>query len=353
MMLLLFTGVFAQDIEDVRRITKSYKATSGTTIEVSNKYGMIHIGSWDKDSVKIEIEMIARGKNQKKLMKVKEGIDFKFVHSQHYIIVRSVFEGAGRNLLRDFTGAVIPNADESVEINYQVYLPRKCNLEVDNKYGDVYTDDLDGNIEITIAYGNLKAHNFSGNTEINLSFGDADINEIKAGRITLNYSDIDIEKAGRISMTTKSSEVCIEDVQSLRINSRRDKYMLRKVGTLNGSSSFSTLTVTLLSERVYSDLKYGSIDVKKVGSDFSRINVNSKYTDVFLNFPPESRNYEIEMTYTKTRVVFPRTLKNVKNEMTDKRDEIYKMTGVSGSQPKPEGRIIINAVAGEVVIYHQ
>ena len=47
----------AQPYERSKEETRSFKVYKQTTLEIYNKYGNIHLFPWEKDSVKIKIEL--------------------------------------------------------------------------------------------------------------------------------------------------------------------------------------------------------------------------------------------------------------------------------------------------------
>ena len=45
--------------EETRKITKSYSVKPDAAVDIHNKYGEIKLETWDKDSVRIEVELRA------------------------------------------------------------------------------------------------------------------------------------------------------------------------------------------------------------------------------------------------------------------------------------------------------
>ncbi len=183
--------VQGQKSELSKKVYRTYAAFRDTRTEITNKYGMVHINTWNKDSVMFEVTMIVRAKDEYKTKKLMNEIDVSFVQSSHFIVAKTLFLNSSRNMVNDFTGSVI-GQEKNIEINYIVFLPSGANLKVENKFGDIYCDDLAGNVTIDLSYGSLKAHDFNSTATISLSFGDAVINEIKNGILTANYGDFTI-----------------------------------------------------------------------------------------------------------------------------------------------------------------
>jgi hypothetical protein len=77
--------VLAQFTES-KQISKRYKISPETRIEITNKYGNIKINTWEKDSVVFDIKIKVEDKKLSRLEKQISGIDFDFINSQHFII---------------------------------------------------------------------------------------------------------------------------------------------------------------------------------------------------------------------------------------------------------------------------
>ena len=74
--LILINCVHAQVYTD--RQVRDYKTTKHSTIEVYNKYGKVHVKTWDKDSVRFEINLRVQTSSADKLQKLKDQISFDF-----------------------------------------------------------------------------------------------------------------------------------------------------------------------------------------------------------------------------------------------------------------------------------
>jgi hypothetical protein len=190
-----------------KQISKRFKISPETRIEITNKYGNIKINTWEKDSVVFDIKIKVEDKKLSRLEKQISGIDFDFINSQHFIIARSKV-GENRSTFEkevlNFKETVL-QADGKIEIDFTVWMPKTNQLKVENKFGDIYVDDFVGDIDINLSNGNLKAHDFSGKTNLKLSFGDATINQLKTGKLDCNYSEVYIKKADKLQIVSKSS----------------------------------------------------------------------------------------------------------------------------------------------------
>ncbi|MFO7658152.1 MAG: hypothetical protein R6W78_13920 [Bacteroidales bacterium] len=325
--------------EYTKRIEKSYKVNNSTTVDVINKYGKIHVVTWEKDSVRFDIRLKIKASSDSRLNKLKNTIDFDFTGTEYYVVAKTRIgtnSGAIFSDLADIAGSLMPS-DNKVTIDYIVMMPRHINLKLENKFGDVYIDDLDGNIRLTLSNGELKANELTGNTIISLSSADAVINSVKDGKISVSYSNFHVKTVDKLIIDSRSSVINIEKAGFLKITSRRDKFHLPEISELYGESYFSNFTLHNLQKEMNFNLKYGNLSVEEISRGFSFIQVVSEYTDLDLVFA-RGATYEIDITHHNDVIFnYPMQLANLQTKVINP-DEKQKLTygriGTAGASSK-------------------
>ncbi|MDX1284917.1 MAG: DUF4097 family beta strand repeat-containing protein, partial [Draconibacterium sp.] len=286
---------------ETKEMTKHFKVTPETQIEISNKYGKVEINTWDKDSVVIEIKIRVEEKKLSKLEQSIKNIDFNITDSQHYLIVRTDVEknktGLGREITR-FKESLL-SSDGNIQVDYTVWMPDKNELKVENKFGDIFIGDYLGEVEINLSNGNLKAHDFEGDLSLILNFADATINSVAKGRLDCNFSELYVKKAESLRIKSKSTDFEFGELKDLNAESRRDKFRIRIADLVDARSSFTNFRINELTDRLNIRSEYGDIEVEETAQDFSNINIESKSTDINLYFN-ESSNFNFEIIHTKS-----------------------------------------------------
>ena len=296
--------ISAQNYTENRSVTKRFKVSPGVTLDINNKYGKVEISTWNKDSVKIEASLSINTTSASKIMKLRNSIDFDFSATTHYIIAKTVFKSSGNSIVDELKTLAesIVSTNSGIKIDYMVTTPKNINLRLTNKYGDVYADDLEGDIQIIISNGGLKAGNLIGNVTVDLSFGNGYIDKIDKGRLVLSYADVSLKSAERLTIESKSSKVTIDNAQSLKLQTRRDKLNLGTVSFIAGDSYFSDVRVTNLIEELNLNARFGTISIETIRRGFSFVNVSSEYTDVDLFFE-RSNTFLFDITYNKEALI--------------------------------------------------
>ena len=340
--------VFGQTVEKSKTLSRSFALGSDTEIEISNKYGNIHLITWEKDSVRFEIELKVKGPKQSKVDKTFSYIDFNFQSTKYYIIVQTVFQGSSFwNDVSDLTGTVF-SSNTKTTINYTVYLPTDALLKIINKYGNIYATDHSGKVDIELSNGDLKAHHFSGNTSIKTEFGTSNIHQIDEGKLNINYGELFLDGGENLSIQSKSSEIHLTAVDALQVDSKRDKYYITKVNAMHGSTYFSRLTIDEIGHSFDISTKYGDIDIKGFSDEFTAFNIKTLDSDVILHFT-DDKQYQLKIIVDgETQVYYSSDITNIKSKDLNDKEKHIEVDCVVGENTSKVIPMTINSQAGSL-----
>lgn len=348
LLVLLIPILALAQFTESKQISKRFKATPETRVEITNKYGKIKINTWDKDSVVFDIKIRVEDKKLSKLEKLVDDVNVDFTGSQHFIIARTKV-GESRSSIEkeilNFKESVF-QSDGKIEIDYTVWLPKSNPLKVENKFGDIYIGDYSGDIDINLSNGNLKSHDFSGKTKLNLSFGDATINKMKSGTLDCNYSEIYIKEAVNLQIVSKSSEFEITEINEINADSRRDKFRINLIENLTAKGSFTNYRITEFNSTLNLKTEYGDLDIEKIDTGFKSVYIESKSMDINLGFNEKSE-FGFEITHVKCETSFPGKMTIKNKEVLDEKENKVQLTGNFGSNAKTT-KLFINAAGGGI-----
>jgi hypothetical protein len=212
---------------------------------------------------------------------------------------------------------------------------------LNNKFGDIYMDDLEGQVDIELSNGVLKANRLVGNSSIALSFANGMINSLGSCTMDLSYSDMVLGEVNQLDLSSKSSKLNVDSVNVVKMDSRRDKLYFKKVEYFYGKSNFTQVWIYdfLRESDVY--MKYGKLTIEHVIPAFSKIYVESDYTDVSLYFDPEtSLGFDI-LHHEKSVLRLPG--KDVVAEESFDGKDHYTTVGTMGTGD-PVGKVHIDAL---------
>ena len=294
--LLPCTAARSQNHTDKRSVSRYYPATLETTLEIRNKYGKIQVETWEKDSVAIHADIFLTESSASKLRKLQDDIHIDFTATGTYIMAKTMIESEKGRLARELKSIenILTGTNKQVEINYRVQVPGYLDVVLQNKFGDIYMDDLGGRLDIDLSNGVLNANRIEGNSTINLSFANGMIRSLGSATLDISYSDLTMGRANQLDMDSKSSTINLDSVNVLKINSRRDKFYFKKVEYLYGNSSFSQVWVYDFIRESDLYMKYGGLTIENIRAGFSRIFVESDYTDISFYLERDNRiNFDI------------------------------------------------------------
>jgi hypothetical protein len=179
-------------------------------------------------------------------------------------------------------------------------------------------------------------------------FCDAKINSIVSGSIDASFSEISIGESGDISINSISSKYDIKKAGIIRGESKRDKFFIENIESLQGNAYFTDYNVNNLRKELNLTTRYGSVSTEQIEKGFELITINSSYSDLSLRFDPGT-SYNIDIRHTNAFLVLPD--KNIKTEQKalneDKKE--YITSGTFGKNPGI-AKVKIDANRGNIYI---
>lgn len=350
--LLAVNLAFGQVYERSRNETKSFRVYPQTSLEIVNKYGNINLFNWSKDSVRIEIKAEVKASKQQKADKLFEFIDFEFSDSKYYIVAKTQLrqnQGSFWAELSDLANTVF-SGNNKIQVDYDVYLPADMELKLENKFGNIYCTNYQGNLSINLSNGDLKANDLTGDTDIAVSFGNASINTIKVATIELNYAELKLKTADELTIESKSSEIEIEKLSRLQINSRRDQLEIDEVDILSGETSFTYITLENLLTEIKLTSTYGDLNIQHIAPGFHKIEMDAKYTDIRFAFSGQPRA-EVKVDYTETTgLYYPDSFSGLTHQEITEKDGRHLLSGKIGNPEANRQIISVSVQSGKVTL---
>jgi hypothetical protein len=324
--------------------------TRESTLEISNKYGRIEITPWNKDSAYIRAEIKAYAKDRSKVSKMFDGISVNINDSKYLVRAQTEFTSNINTLFESFKGMTskIIQYDSHIEINYYIKIPEYLNLKIDNKYGDVYMENTTGELRITISNGSFKAGSIGKNSSINMVFCDANINSIVSGNLDASFSEVTIGTSEDLSVNSISSKYNIKKAGILRGESKRDKFFIEDIGSLQFNAYFSDYKLNNLKKEVNLTTRYGSLNADFIDKEFESVNINSNYSDISLIFD-QGASYNIDIRHLNAFLVLPdKNIKSEKKALNEEKKE-YLTSGTVGKSPG-KSMVKIDATRGNIYL---
>jgi len=285
-MIFMVITIHAQSVKMEKKYQEIFEAKSTDKLEISNKYGEIIINTWVSDSVKIDAVVLAEGKSQEIVNREISRVEVTIRKVGGLIAgVTKVDQGKGRSVFGDLVTQV-EDISKSVlgsnrlAINYEVWIPEYLTIDLDNKFGDIYLDNLKGKVAINLNQGDLRANRIESDLILKHSLGKHTIAFVRNADLNLRGVSSKINELERLVIQSGSSEVWIEKVSHLQLDSRNDKYQVLFANSIVGTGNFTDLNLEVLTKAADLDFIYGKIYLAQPNRNFDQIKIVAKSTDV-------------------------------------------------------------------------
>lgn len=356
---LLTLGLFALTANDVqaaddkkdftKTIKKEFPISPNGNVSITNKYGKVDVSTWDRDRVKVEVKITVRAKDEETAQTGFDRIEIHFSDTPNSLSAKTEITEAESSIWTMWNY----NSNIDFNIDYQVFMPASCNLDLSNKYGDSFIAALTGNTSITVKYGNFNLDGADGDLKINLGYGNGTIKEAKDVSVTGKYCSLKFEEAGDVDIESKYSKIQIEEASSIETVSKYDHYDISKAVSVRNEGKYDNFKIGQIDNIVvvskYTDfkvdhlingadceMKYGGARFNRVEKDFSEINLVGNHTDFKVKVDDDA-NYHFDADTDYAGLKYPSNMKVI---ILDKDGSKKEMSGYCG---KKDAKSIIKA----------
>ncbi|MFB6342653.1 hypothetical protein ACE1ET_13070 [Saccharicrinis sp. FJH62] len=346
LMLLIPLGLMASGIEETLITVRSYKVDPDTKLEVFNKYGTIHINTWQKDSVIIKASEYYKAEDKKQLDKLKSSVDFTITKTRYIINVKTVFSDPAKDLLNFIPLDLKSNTETKVDL--EIWMPEAISLTLEHRYGDVFIGTMTGDAFIDVAHGQFKAYNMFGKLKLNAAYCNSTIRFTEDAIISARFGEMTLDSAGKINIESRSADIVIGEANLLEINGRNDDIYIQSCDELHLDGYFSKLNADEISGNVYSKTTYGNLNLNFPEHYENSITIYSNYTDIGLTFAAEDGMLPVSILHQKSRFMYSSSNTHLKEEKISGKDVIYKSTGTIGTGGMLNGNLSVEMFSGEL-----
>lgn len=335
----LATGLWANTAlakEFKRKIEKQYTATEQTLLEIENRpNGDVSIKDWDKDKIHFEIVIRVNTSSQEKAEKIFEKIEIDFAQEGNHI-------KAETQLSDDFN-----RVDYSV--NYDVFVPKYIKLNLTNKFGDVFINELTGKSDITVKYGILRINkllddNSKPRSRIVLAYSNGSkIKQCNWLTVNMAHSKLTIDQSQALAIISKHSKLEAGQNSSLVAESKHDSYKLGELNNLVLEAGYSSVRADQINNKFILQTKYGSCKVGYIPQNFEEIKIEAKYTDVKIGID-QNAAYTLDAETKYGDIDFAQSDKNRLNK--ERQGTEYKVYGTVGGS-NASAKVVVRTKYGK------
>ena len=338
--IILSFQVQASKEEYSRKVSKSFDVNSDATLSVTNKFGKIHCENWDRNTISIEVTITLDASSEEKAEKYFNRIDISLSGNSSRVTAKTSFEN---NLFN--------NNSDDFSIDYMINMPKTINVELNNKFGDIIIDEVEGTAKIDLGYGEIKAKRFTNATnEIEIKFSEGFIGYIHQADLKLQYSELEISEAGKLIADTKFSEISLGFIDVLTLETAYDEISIGHARDIDLEANFSEIEIKNLKERLTADCDYGELTVKNIEKDFILIDLENSFSEATIGFD-EQASFRISATIKMGDFDYPENL--TKLSVVDLSMTANKYEGLIGQDKDTDSKVVVSSKHSDVTFYYR
>ena len=274
--------------ERIKTYSKSYSVDANDRLEIENKYGRINVNTWNKNEVRVDVQIKGDASDNETAQKMIDAISISDNKSGDVVSFRTNFGNGSSSIWNLFNNM---NDHHKVEVNYTIYMPSTMSLSMSNKYGAVVLPSLSGKVSIDNSYGSLTAKALTNpSNEFNVHYYEVNIEELGGGSINLGYGSLKLGNVGRleanvsyapidIGKLTTSGSISAKYGGGVKINE-----ISKGLKSLDVDAKYSSVNIGLRGDESFAfdvTVKYGSFNY-----DDNRLKVTSKSPDDSKGYHP-------------------------------------------------------------------
>lgn len=263
--------------EKSKEVSKTFQVNKDATLKISNKYGNVDVTTWDKNTIQIDVTITVKGNNLSKVEDRLNDVRIDFNASESMVEARTLFgnTNSGWSWWKR-------NNKINFQINYRVKMPVTNNANLNNDYGNISLDKLEGQANINCDYGKINVGDLLGtNSNINLDYSkSSSINSMKNGNINTDYSSLSIDKAEHVKVNCDYSNLKLGTLKSVTYNADYGSIGVNDVETVLGNSDYTGIKVGKLRKKLRLSTDYGQVRIGELVKGFESVDIKSEYASI-------------------------------------------------------------------------
>jgi len=316
-----------------KTLTKEFAVSKDALLKISNDYGNIDITSWNENRIVLEINIKVSGNDEERVLNKLKSIDVNFESSPQRVSAKTVFNKSNESWWDKLSFGW--NSNLNMKINYTVKMPVTNRIDIDNDYGNINLDKIEGHAKINCDYGQIILGELLANDNyINIDYtNNSTIRYIKSGKINADYSDFEIENADRIDLNADYTQSRFKTIKYLNYNCDYGGIKIEKGGKITGDSDYVSTKIGTVTNELDIEADYGSLVIYALQSSFNHVKIDTDYTRIDIGYENDCNfDFDIKSSYGRIRVDDDITVQ--KKYVKDSRQEYQGYMGTKNSGNK-------------------
>ncbi len=282
-------------VEKRKTYSKSYSINSSDKVSLSNQFGEMKILTWDKNEIRVDVTIVCKASSEDVAQKIMDKISIEDGKSGNGVYFKTKMKDESNNSGSNKKGEY---KEQSMKIDYQVFMPATNTLEASNQFGPMSLPDYKGPVDLESKFGSLTTGRLTSVKNIEVEFGSANIAHLNGGKLTIKFSKGTVGSmsgnvALRFEFCDKIKIGLSNDVKDLDLKNSYTTVYLDASTNLSASfdihtsfGEFKNKTSFAISEEKSDSERHGPKFDKdysgRAGSGSNKVNIRSEFGEVIL-----------------------------------------------------------------------
>ncbi|QHI36028.1 hypothetical protein IMCC3317_13810 [Kordia antarctica] len=324
-----------------KTITKEFSVNSDALLKVSNSYGTVHMTSWDKNIVAIEVTIKTNGDSEDKVTERLDQIGVDFSNSPAMVNAKTRFNKDNSKSWWKWNKRNKVN----ITVNYTIRFPKGNELNISNDYGAIFLNRAENKVSLNCDYGRMEIGELLGNdNSLNFDYSNnVTIAYMNNGRINADYSSFTINKAEDIILNADYTKSRFGTISNIEYNCEYNTLQIEQANDVKGTGDYLSLRLGIITGNIDVRADYGSIKIAEMTDDAGNIRIQSDYAGIKIGYQSQYYfNFELSLEYASIKGEDDFTMNKKRVESGERYYKGYYGNGTSGNN------IYINSEYGSV-----
>lgn len=333
------------------KVSKEIKETTALSnngqLFIENKYGDVFIDGWSRETIEINVEIEAKGRNLEKAKELLNRINPEIETSGNVVMIKSVISERELGFFNRYIKKVdaLNTEKTNTNINYRIYLPKQTEIEVINKYGDVIITNWSGILKGDIEHGDLRVTDAISNANIAIKYGHLKANNLQDASINAKSANLTIGTSNKMKLESNGSEIRFETINNLELYSNKDRLDVNALESVYGEAKYSTISIDSVGLKANLDLHLAELRIRKC-NEAPILNINQNTSEVYINISEANFDFTAKLEQGVLRI--PKTMKNINSKVIDERNKIRNVKASYGASN--QGSIDVVGYKGIIIL---
>lgn len=284
----------------VKTIKKEFTVTDDALLKINNSFGNINITTNNSQKTTIEVVIKTNGNDLEEVEEKLNSITVQFNAAPNLVEAKTIFTKNKSNSWWSWG----KNNNINMEINYIISIPITNSVDLNNDYGSITLDKLEGKASINCDYGKITTKELMAkNNVIRFDYTNNSYFEyINSGKIYADYSGFTVAKAKDLDIIADYTKSTIEIAENIKYKCDYGSITINNVNTVDGNGDYLTTRLGNVYKNVNIVADYGSIKIERMTENAGNISIDSDYVGTTIGYDPNYNfKFDIDLEYAALR----------------------------------------------------